>query len=71
MAAEVSCGGAIAAALAVANGTVRTAFAIIRPPGHHAEPEKPMGFCFFSNVAVAARAVQAQTNIKRILILDW
>ncbi|KAF8322196.1 hypothetical protein DL93DRAFT_2163034 [Clavulina sp. PMI_390] len=70
-AAEYSCGGAVEAALAVARGEVRTSFAIIRPPGHHAEPEKAMGFCFFNNAAVAARAIQAQTNIRRILIVDW
>ena len=70
-AAELSCGGGVEAALAVARGEVRTAFAIIRPPGHHAEPEKSMGFCFFSNIAVAARVVQQETSIKRILIVDW
>jgi histone deacetylase 6 len=70
-AAELSCGGGIEAALAVARGEVRTAFAIIRPPGHHAEPERSMGFCFFSNIAVAARVVQRETPIKRILIVDW
>jgi histone deacetylase 6 len=67
----LSCGGAIEAALAVARGEVKKSFAIVRPPGHHAEPEEHMGFCFFNNVAVAARVVQQQTHIKRILILDW
>ncbi|EJD52489.1 hypothetical protein AURDEDRAFT_82103 [Auricularia subglabra TFB-10046 SS5] len=67
----LSCGGTIEAALAVATGRVRNAFAIVRPPGHHAEPEEHMGFCFFNNVAVATRVVQEETNCKRILILDW
>lgn len=69
--AQLSCGGTVEAALAVATGKVRNAFAIVRPPGHHAEPEEHMGFCFFNNVAVAARVVQEETACKRILILDW
>ncbi|KAH9968413.1 histone deacetylase complex protein [Lactifluus volemus] len=67
----LSCGGVIEAALAVARGDLKKTFAIVRPPGHHAEPDRPMGFCFFNNVAVAARVVQQMTPIKRILILDW
>ncbi|KAJ8076513.1 Histone deacetylase hda1 [Marasmius tenuissimus] len=70
-AACLSCGGAIEACLAVARGELKKTFAIVRPPGHHAEPDEHMGFCFFNNVAVAARVVQQSTNIKRILILDW
>ncbi|KAI0296561.1 histone deacetylase clr3 [Multifurca ochricompacta] len=67
----LSCGGVIEAALSVARGDLKKTFAIVRPPGHHAEPDRPMGFCFFNNVAVAARVVQQMTPIKRILILDW
>jgi histone deacetylase 6 len=67
----LSCGGVIEASLAVARGDLKKTFAIVRPPGHHAEPDRPMGFCFFNNVAVAARVVQQLTPIKRILILDW
>ncbi|RXW25579.1 hypothetical protein EST38_g273 [Candolleomyces aberdarensis] len=70
-AAMLSCGGVIEAALAVARGEMHKSFAIVRPPGHHAEPDEHMGFCFFNNAAVAARVVQQQTSIKRILILDW
>ncbi|KAF8664383.1 hypothetical protein AX16_000754 [Volvariella volvacea WC 439] len=70
-AAMLSCGGVIEACLAVARGELRKTFAIVRPPGHHAEPEEHMGFCFFNNVAVAAKVVQQLTPIKRILILDW
>jgi histone deacetylase 6 len=69
--AKLSCGCAIEAALAVARGEVANSLAIIRPPGHHAEPSEHMGFCFFNNVAVAARVVRAKTNLKKILIVDW
>ncbi|KAJ7072273.1 histone deacetylase clr3 [Mycena amicta] len=69
--ARLSCGGVIEACLAVARGELKKTFAIVRPPGHHAEPEEHMGFCFFNNVAVAARVVQQQTPLKKILILDW
>ncbi|KAF8829178.1 hypothetical protein HHX47_DHR3000684 [Lentinula edodes] len=69
-AARLSCGGVIEACLAVARGRLRKVFAICRPPGHHAEPDQSMGFCFFNNVAVATRVVQELTPIKRILILD-
>ncbi|CAA7259140.1 unnamed protein product [Cyclocybe aegerita] len=67
----LSCGGVVEACLAVARGELKKAFAIVRPPGHHAEPDEHMGFCFFNNVAVAARVVQQMTPIKRVLILDW
>ncbi|KAG8901279.1 Histone deacetylase hda1 [Tulasnella sp. 408] len=70
-AALLSGGGVIEACLAVARGLVKTSFANVRPPGHHAEPEEHMGFCFFNNVAIAARVVQLETDIKKILILDW
>lgn len=70
-AAKLSCGGVIEACLKVAQGHLKKCFAIVRPPGHHAEPDEHMGFCFFNNVAVAAKVVQMSTPIKRILILDW
>ncbi|EIN11329.1 histone deacetylase clr3 [Punctularia strigosozonata HHB-11173 SS5] len=70
-AARLSCGGVIEATLAVARGEVRKSFAIVRPPGHHAEPEEHMGFCFFNNVAVAVRVAQQLTKIRKVLILDW
>jgi histone deacetylase 6 len=69
--AQLSCGGVIETCLAVANGEVEKGFAIVRPPGHHAEPDEHMGFCFFNNACVAARTVQAQTSLNKILILDW
>ncbi|KAG5648500.1 hypothetical protein DXG03_003111 [Asterophora parasitica] len=70
-AALLSCGGVIEACLAVARNELKKSFAIVRPPGHHAEPDEHMGFCFFNNVAVAARVVQQLTPIRRIMILDW
>ncbi|KAI0690095.1 histone deacetylase complex protein [Cytidiella melzeri] len=69
--AKLSCGGVIEATLAVARGSMNKTFAMVRPPGHHSEPDEHMGFCFFNNVAVAAKVVQHLTPIKRILILDW
>lgn len=69
--ARLSCGGVIHACRAVCQGEVRNAFAIVRPPGHHAEPDEHMGFCFFNNVAVAAKEIQKQGLAKKVLILDW
>lgn len=69
--ARLSCGGVIEATLAVARGELDKTFAIVRPPGHHAEPNRPMGFCFFNNVAIAVKIVRDLTDIKKILILDW
>lgn len=56
---------------AVLSGQVESAFAVVRPPGHHAEPSDYMGFCFFNNVAVAAHAALKHPGIQRVLILDW
>lgn len=70
LAARLSCGGTIDAALTVAQGTCQRALAIVRPPGHHAEPRDIMGFCFYNNVAIATKVVQARTRT-RVLILDW
>lgn len=56
---------------AVLSGQVDSAFAVVRPPGHHAEPTDYMGFCFFNNVAVAAHAALKHPGIHRVLVLDW
>ncbi|MDX1581064.1 MAG: histone deacetylase, partial [Alphaproteobacteria bacterium] len=70
-AAEVAAGTAIAAAEAVVKGEASSAFALVRPPGHHAEPVRARGFCLFNNVSVAAAHAQAELGCKRILIIDW
>ncbi|TKX27565.1 histone deacetylase domain-containing protein 1 [Elsinoe australis] len=69
----LAAGGAIEAARAVMNRQVKNSIAVIRPPGHHAEHSHPMGFCFFNNVPVAARAIQKEFGdvARKILILDW
>ncbi|HXZ85251.1 MAG TPA: histone deacetylase family protein, partial [Myxococcota bacterium] len=69
--ARLAVGGLVDAALAVADGQARRAFAAVRPPGHHAERRAPMGFCLFNNVAVAARALRARAGVERIAIVDW
>ncbi len=68
-AAVLAAGGAIAAVDAVL-GTHENAFALVRPPGHHATPGRGMGFCLFNNVAIAARHAQKK-GMKRVLIVDW
>ncbi len=47
------------------------AFCLVRPPGHHATPEKGMGFCLFNNVAIAAKYIQSKYSLDRIVIIDW
>ncbi|XP_065340018.1 histone deacetylase 4 isoform X7 [Cloeon dipterum] len=54
-----------------ASGEIKNGFAVVRPPGHHAEPSQAMGFCFFNSIAIAARQLQQRFDMERILILDW
>ena len=56
---------------AVMSGRATRAFSAARPPGHHAEPDRPMGFCLFSNIAIAAQYLQKEHNIGRIAIVDF
>lgn len=69
--ARLAAGGTVDLARAVVHGQVATGLAAVRPPGHHAEAGRAMGFCLFNNVAVAARALQAEEDVGRVLILDW
>jgi len=64
--------GACAAAVdAVVQGPERTALCLVRPPGHHATPDRSMGFCLFNNVALAARQARHAHGLDRLLIVDW
>lgn len=70
-AAYLAAGGALTAADAIMTGQVDHAFCAVRPPGHHAESNRAMGFCLFNNVAIAARYLQRKHGIGRVLIVDW
>jgi acetoin utilization deacetylase AcuC-like enzyme len=69
-AALLAAGASVQAVLAVLAGRARTAFALVRPPGHHAEPDQAMGFCLLNNAAIAAEAARRQ-GAERVLIFDW
>jgi len=70
-AALLAAGGVICAADAVMNKILKNAFCAVRPPGHHAERNRVMGFCLINNVAVAAQYTKYKYGAERILILDW
>ena len=67
----LAAGGAVELASRVARGTARRGIAAVRPPGHHAEADRAMGFCLLNNVAIAARALQADAGLDKLLVLDW
>jgi acetoin utilization deacetylase AcuC-like enzyme len=68
--ARLAAGAAVAATEAVCSGEASGAFALVRPPGHHAESDRAMGFCLFNNVAVAAAHALRELGCRRVLILD-
>ena len=70
-AASRAAGGACLAVDAVMEGWARAAFAAVRPPGHHAEPNRSMGFCLFNNAAVAAMHARAAWGVQRIAVVDF
>lgn len=70
-AAMLSAGCGLAAANAVLSGEVRNAMAFCRPPGHHSEPDKAMGFCIFNNIAIVARHARDVLGLKRVAIVDF
>ena len=70
-AAYLAAGGALAAVDAIMSRQVEHVFCAVRPPGHHAEVGRAMGFCLFNNVAIAARYVQKKYGLTRVLIVDW
>lgn len=67
----LAAGGVLEAAQAIMEKKVENAFALIRPPGHHAESSRAMGFCLFNNVAIAARWLRKKYGLEKILIVDW
>jgi acetoin utilization deacetylase AcuC-like enzyme len=69
--AALAAGAAVGAVEAVLGGGARNAFALVRPPGHHATPSRAMGFCLINNIAVAARYAQRELGVARVAIIDY
>jgi len=70
-AALLAAGAGVQAARLVLDGTIGSAFCCVRPPGHHAERNRAMGFCIFNNVAVAAAYLVEKENVPRVAVVDW
>jgi acetoin utilization deacetylase AcuC-like enzyme len=69
--AMLAAGGILSAVDAVMERKVEGAYALVRPPGHHARPGQAMGFCFFNNIAIGARFAAKKYGLNRILLVDW
>jgi acetoin utilization deacetylase AcuC-like enzyme len=69
--ARLSAGGCIAAVDAVVGGQVRNAYALVRPPGHHAEADQGRGYCVFGNAVIAIRHAQRALGVGRVAVVDW
>ncbi|XP_027866905.1 histone deacetylase 4-like isoform X2 [Xiphophorus couchianus] len=70
-AARLAVGSVVELVFKVATGELKNGFAVVRPPGHHAEESTPMGFCYFNSVAIAAKLLQQRLSVSKILIVDW
>ncbi|XP_073073970.1 histone deacetylase 4 isoform X15 [Manis javanica] len=70
-AARLAVGCVVELVFKVATGELKNGFAVVRPPGHHAEESTPMGFCYFNSIAVAAKLLQQRLNVSKTLIVDW
>jgi acetoin utilization deacetylase AcuC-like enzyme len=69
--ARLSAGGAITAVEVVVTGAVSNAYALVRPPGHHAMPDHGMGFCIFNNIAIAVTHARRSLGVERVAVVDW
>lgn len=69
--AQLSAGGVMAAAKAIMQNKVRNAYALVRPPGHHAEADQARGFCLLANIPITIRQLQASYGLQRIAVVDW
>lgn len=69
--AQLAVGGALELADQMMKGNITNGFALLRPPGHHAEENFAMGFCLFNTIAILAKYLQKQHSLERVLILDW
>lgn len=69
--AMLAAGGVLSGIDMIMAGDIRNGMALVRPPGHHATPDQPMGFCLFNNIAIGARYLRKKHGIDRVLIVDW